>query len=422
VTPAAWIFCLAVAIRVAFLLAFRSYEYDPAFHHWAAGWETGRIAWYLSEGQGFTIDVPRLGPPTPAPTAWLAPVYPAFVGAVFALFGAFSTASILIVLGTQILVSGATAAALVRLGALAGAPGAGRLAGIVFAVYPPAISIPVHTIWGTTWFTFLCVLLMQMLLRLRERCTLAAGARTGAVLGFTLLVEPTIALFCPCAALWLIWHRRAAALRPVAAMAAVAGLAIAPWLVRNQIVLGAPVFIKSNFGHDFFCGNGPNADGYWRGLAAMLPGNLDPETVASLPRLSEVELNRTLGRAARAWVADHPVRFLDLCLIRARHFWLEPMLPAIDRLGALARLAELGLRSTHYVLLALAAAGALLRAMRREPVGLLLLFLAAFPLPYYLTLAGVARYQYVTLPFTILLAMHAVLASTTRSGRRSAAP
>jgi hypothetical protein len=414
VTPALWIFALAVATRTAFLIAFQSYEYDSAFHHWAAGWETGRIAWYLSEGQGFSIDVPRLGPPSPAPTAWLAPVYPAFVGAVFAVLGAFSTASILVVLGTQILVSAATAAALVRLGALAGAPGAGLLAGIVFAVYPPAVSIPVHTIWGTTWFTFSCVLVMQMLLRLREHCTLGGGVRIGALLGFALLVEPTIALFCPCAALWLLWHRRGAAMRPVLAMAAVAALVIAPWLVRNWLVLGEPIFIKSNFGHDFFCGNSPEADGHWRGLAQMLPGNLDPAAAAALPQLSEVELNRTLGRAAWQWVAEHPDRFAELCLERARHFWLAPMLPAVDRLpAALAAPAEIALRGSHYALLILAVAGAIAGWARRTAVGLPLLFLLAYPLPYYLTLAGVARYQYVTLPSSIFLAMH-VLAPALR--------
>ena len=44
-------------------------------------------------------------------------------------------------------------------------------------------------------------------------------------------------------------------------MAGVALLVIAPWTVRNWLVHGEPVFIKSTFGYAFWQGNSPGSWG-----------------------------------------------------------------------------------------------------------------------------------------------------------------
>jgi 4-amino-4-deoxy-L-arabinose transferase-like glycosyltransferase len=81
----------AFALRIVVVLAFQAHQIDE---DWNFGYETGRIARALVEGEGFSspFRVPS------GPTAWLMPAYPALLALVFVLFGTYSVPSAITIL------------------------------------------------------------------------------------------------------------------------------------------------------------------------------------------------------------------------------------------------------------------------------------------------------------------------------------
>ena len=71
------IFWVAFAVRVASILIGRTYRLPVLMDHFSYGWEVGRIARSLAQGQGYAN--PFNGPS--GPTAWMSPLYPLLVAA-----------------------------------------------------------------------------------------------------------------------------------------------------------------------------------------------------------------------------------------------------------------------------------------------------------------------------------------------------
>ena len=110
-----------------------------------------------------------------------------------------------------------------------------------------------------------------------------------------------------------------------------------PWLVRNEIVLGAPIATRSNFGLESALGNNDLADGYYD-LARSPALHPHDNIVAArhLAAVGEVAYMREMSSVANRWITEHPLRFSELCARRAmfllfpriampdpiyRHFW-----------------------------------------------------------------------------------------------------
>ena len=210
----------------------------------------------------------------------------------------------------------------------------------------------------------------------------------------------------------------AAALPAVGTAALVAGLVVAPWIVRNHRVFGAWFFIKSNAGNELFIGNHPGATGgYVRSLEAAREV-LPDEDFRRLRRMDEVAASRALGRYALDWIARNPGRFARLVLQRIRMFWTAPLLENWDLLPlghARPWASRLYTAGRRLVLLA-ALLGALALARDREAPRAPLLFLGAYPIAYYATHADIARYRFPVTPFVLFLAAvgFAALARTLR--------
>lgn len=134
------VFAVALLARVAFMAALGTWEFSDYDDHWHVGWETGRIAWNVAEGNGFTMEREPDASGVHPPTAWLAPVYPFLVSLPFRAFGSFSTTAIVWVLLFQILVSALTAVAVMFLGREVAAHRVGVLAGVLFALAPASIN------------------------------------------------------------------------------------------------------------------------------------------------------------------------------------------------------------------------------------------------------------------------------------------
>lgn len=137
--------------------------------------------------------------------------------------------------------------------------------GWVWALSPYAIYYSVAWIWETCLSAFLLSLLFMFRLEMEGDGRLSSWFRYALVWGIAALTNPAMLAWLPFSGCWLAQklHRRAKHfLVPVVFSAVVFWLTLAPWLIRNYIVFGEPVFIRDNFGNELRAGNNPLAEGW----------------------------------------------------------------------------------------------------------------------------------------------------------------
>src|SRR3954463_14524154 len=84
-----WIVLIGFLLRVGFVAVGHTYKVNKLHGTFGYGWEMGRIAQSLAEGNGFANPFQL---PT-GPTAWEPPVYPFLMAGVFKLFGVYTKLS-----------------------------------------------------------------------------------------------------------------------------------------------------------------------------------------------------------------------------------------------------------------------------------------------------------------------------------------
>lgn len=114
-------------------------------------------------------------------------------------------------------------------------------------------------------------------------------------------------------------------------MPVVAGmfLVLAPWMIRNQMVLGKPIATTTHGGYTLWLANNPVffqevVDGHdvaWQGesLARWQAATALEMQAAGIN--GEVAQDRWQAQQARQWIAGNPVGFLRAMGYRARSFW-----------------------------------------------------------------------------------------------------
>src|SRR5580693_7544746 len=126
--------------------------------------ETGNIAFAQAQGKGFS-NVFRT---ETGPTAWLAPVYPLMVAAIFRVFGIFTVPAFLACVALNILFSAAACVPIFFVGKRFGGLGVGAGAAWLWAVFPNAVMMPFEWIWDTSLSALLAALILWATLELPE--------------------------------------------------------------------------------------------------------------------------------------------------------------------------------------------------------------------------------------------------------------
>ena len=340
----------------------------------------------------------------PHATAWKAPGYPAWVGTLYAALGdepfrvqlVQSLLAALMVGLTWLLArrlfnpTVAVASAFV----VALFPLAWEFFGLLF---PEALATP--------------LILLALLVILGKEPTTGRAALAGAVIGLNLLVRPTsFFLLATAAVAWivLVGWRRGAVLTVVTAGVAV--LVVAPWTIRNAVVLDAfiPISIQDAAAYGTFNDEAANDDDSpwaWRPLPAGAEELTDPPEPLSEPEF------RSLGQElARDYIADHPASvpkaFFWNGIVR---FWdLRPPGDALDEVAFQGRsrtVRAIGL-AMYYVLLPLAALG-LWRIRHRREIVLPLLATAVVASAAF-TIVSATRYRTPFEPVIVILACSVV--------------
>ena len=244
------LFALALRVTTVFVLS--------TDHAATISYEHGEIAKNLLEGHGFSVEL--LG--GEGPTSQQAPFYPFLMAIAYALFGIESKAAILAVQLLQCLAGTGLVMAVAWLAwsLLSDRPRVGWVAGIGAALYPTHLYMVTH-LQVAIWAALVLTVLVAWVAASRGKQSWGRAAVAGIFSGLILLIEPILALTLPICALffWTGERRRFSlpAIGRVATMAGVAALVIAPWTIRNCVVHGEFVFIKSSFGYAFWQGNNP---------------------------------------------------------------------------------------------------------------------------------------------------------------------
>lgn len=347
------VIAVAILVRLSVILVLESYQGPDGVYTY----EHGTIAANLVSGQGFRTTFLKVE----GPTSQQAPFYPLLVAVAYGLAGVESPAAMLLIQGLQALSGGVLAASVMCLAdRIAPArPPIAWMAGLGVAISPVLIYSVTH-IQVACWATIFFVGTVTMGYRTAHSGRIIDAAGTGITLALLVLTDPILGL----AALgvgWAVldrqistamsWRRR---LTLLATVASIVTVGVLPWTVRNTLVHGEFVPIKSTLGYAFWQGNTTLSQGtdkvlrdseidrvlaetegtsslaeihraHWR--ARHVAGYIDDIALTEdayrwLATMSEPARCRALGQRALAELAESPGRYPKLCLQRLRYFLL----------------------------------------------------------------------------------------------------
>ena len=252
------------------------------------------------------------------PTAYYPVGYPAVLGAVFWLVDhtpipddyEMSAGVLNLVLGT------ATVALLFDVGRRLFDNRVGLVSAAVLAVFPNVVFHTAVALTETLFnFLVLAALLVLVSASWRER---SIGWRRLAVFGVLLalsaFVRPISLFFLPVLfAVWLVagWAWRPA-LRQIAVVCVAVAVVIAPWTIRNIVVMNSPVVMSTNIGDNLCMSRHANGTGAFQLEAECLQGYEGLER----PEY-EIRRNNDAIRTAVEFVVEHPLDELRLIFWRA---------------------------------------------------------------------------------------------------------
>ena len=194
-----------------------------------------------------------------------APLYPYFLGVVYALFGK----DLMVIRLIQIFLGSLSCLLVAASGKYFFSRKIGMLAGVILAVYPPAIYFDC-LIQKAVFALFFMALLLFLLSQIVHHAKWIYWLLSGLVLGCLVLVREN-ALILVCATLaWLFFHfwndRKKRMITWGAAFALGVFLILFPVALRNKIVGNEFVLTTSNFGFNLYIGNSSQAVGTYTPL------------------------------------------------------------------------------------------------------------------------------------------------------------
>jgi tetratricopeptide (TPR) repeat protein len=249
-----------------------------------------------------------------------APLYPYFLGAVYAIFGR----DLLIVRIVQALIGSASCALLGLAGARFFSPRVGVIAGLALAFWAPAIFFDGLLQKSVLDLFFVCVGLYlisaisnQQSAISNQNTAISQWIALGAAMGALALTRENALVFILVILVWA-WYQHS---RKVVIPAFVIGLAIVltPVVVRNYAIDGGFYLTTSQFGSNFYIGNNPGADGTYAsirfGRGAPEFERIDAKEVAeaSVGRdLSASEVSSYWTGRALGYITSQPLDWLRL--------------------------------------------------------------------------------------------------------------
>ena len=409
--PAGW-FAIAPAIRkhlvrlmllsfllqVATIAVFRQYKTRSGEDHFAFGWEMGRIARSIAQGEGFSNPY---GDHT-GPSAWEPPLYPYFMAGVFKIFGVYSYASAWVLLTFNSLLSALTCIPVYLIAKRLFDDRIALWSARTWALLPWFWYWSVHWLWDTTFTPLVLSLIFLVALELQQCPGIRGWIVFGVLWGIGALANPAMLAFLPFCGLW-IWRQRFKRGLPSLAGVALSSLiffaVLSPWLIRNYEAFGRFVFVRDDFGFEFRLGNWKSADGM---LMAYLQPSQNKLELEKFQRMGEVAYAADCKRLAFDWIRQDPRRFAIVSLKRFFYFW-----NGVPR--ETSSLAPVDFRTSLFLATSVVSIWGLVRAVRQKrPAAWLFAGLVlTYPTVYYFVFPH-ARYRHPLEPELLVMAVFLV--------------
>jgi len=385
----------AFVLRVLYTLTTRSYYFVGLWDLF----EPANLARSLAIGHGFSDPyVVSTGP-----SALIPPIYPWVASLAFRAFGVFSPGAGFVMVVFNSVFSALTCWTIFRIARRVFNETVAVWSGWLWAVSPFAVYYAVGWIWETSMSAFLLSLLFLLTLQMEHDDRLSTWAGYAVLWGIAGLTNTAELAWLPFSGCWIAYqlHRRGKRfLVPAVLSAVLFWITLAPWLVRNYVVFGQMVFIRDNFGNELRAGNNSLSEGL---KVLKYDSGRDPYLLSLYQQMGEPAINAQQADAAKAWIAQHPARFLKLCLNRFCFFWGGiPKNYGTDPFGWAKQVKNL-----LFVVSSLLTLAGLVRAWRGRVHGVFLFatLLLSFPLTYYITVPE-PRYRHAIEPQMLMLSVY----------------
>jgi len=332
------------------------------------------------------------------PTSVNPPLYPLFLGLLFKLFGSPGVVLIAAAIGNMVM-NALTASWLPRVSlAVFGSFVPGVVAALLWlgaVQLMPAWDVS-YTVAGLTLFCWYSVSAIKSY----------RPVRPGLLAAMVVMLNPAcVIVLLPWLSYLVLIHtrNRKRAILFAGAVLVIICIPVSLWMLRNSIVLGAPV-LRTNLGMTLYVSNNGCAQPSL--IESALVGcygthHPNDSILEAQAVRSEGEVNYDRSRVAASinWIQANPARFQQLTISRFRQFWLPPP----GRNAFPAYVTWLGT--------VLSIPGLILMAWRRDLAALLIgCVLLVYPVMYYIVVSDV-RYRYPVLWLTFLAAGYLIHAA-----------
>jgi 4-amino-4-deoxy-L-arabinose transferase-like glycosyltransferase len=214
----------------------------------------------------------------------------------------------------------------------AGAGKAGRLlAALIWALYLPASVYTIY-LFKENLMAPLMLGVMWCAIRMAKEPTSTVAIICGILFGLIALTgNAALSLALP--VFFALMSSYATPIKKLVLTFVILGSTIpivAPWVVRNVNVVGAPV-LNTNGGFNLYLGNNPAATGMFISIADTPVGS---NTWHKLLDHGEVYASDALKQKAITWIKENPTTFIFLALKKAALFWTPPLHEGINETSA----------------------------------------------------------------------------------------
>jgi 4-amino-4-deoxy-L-arabinose transferase-like glycosyltransferase len=296
---------LAVVLRLSAVIAWPAKPIsDAAEYH--------GLAARLTQGLGF-VGVEGV------PTAFRAPLYPAFVAGAYALAGVDPQNAAV----AQAILGGITVALLLLLGCMTVGYREGVAAGILAAIYPGFACLSRVVLSENLVLPLLLASLCGAAMLMETR-RISWAVVIGICLGLAALTRLSALFVLPPLCIGLLisirreGHRRWA-LGLTAVILVTFGACLAPWAIRNSRALGQGPLLSTSGGITLYASYWPpSVEG--KRIWGNVPGPEDPAVAQAMRGRNEVEASRELTRLTLQSLAADPLHFF--ALLPVKMMWL----------------------------------------------------------------------------------------------------
>jgi hypothetical protein len=273
------------------------------------------------------------------PTAWIAPVYPSIVAAVFWLFGIDSQTSAAVLLLLNAIFSSLAAVAIYKLGREHLTEKVGLIAAWAWTI-SPLVAVMTFLLWDTCLSALMLCLGFLVLLRSKG---IRQWAAAGALWGLSALVSPVLLAPLPAILGFKLWKSETS-VKSFLAFCLTMACVLLPWSIRNRRELGATFPVRSNVWAEIYFGN--------------VSFDLHPAHDSGFyQQVGETRFVQQLRGEAIQYIATHRRQFVWMTLQRTLRFWLVPFpfllltasLALGCWLGAIFLVRDIGLRAIPFV-------------------------------------------------------------------------